>query len=180
LQGLDQRSNVIFIGTFTKILFPSLRLGYIVLPPSLVDVFLSFRRGSDLRSSGFDQVVLTDFITEGHFGRHLRRMRNLYAQRLEALVEYGRRYLNGLLEIQDPKAGLYTAAFLQNGMGSREAESIASESGLETRAMDRFTLRPHDPKGLLLGCAAFEVKSIREGIIQLASALGRTRPSRRV
>jgi len=180
LQGLDQRLNVIFIGTFTKILFPSLRLGYIVLPPSLVDVFLSFRRGSDLRSSGFDQVVLTDFITEGHFGRHLRRMRNLYAQRLEALVEYGRRYLNGLLEIQDPKAGLYTAAFLQNGMGSREAESIASESGLETRAMDRFTLRPHDPKGLLLGFAAFEVKSIREGIIQLASALGRTRPSRRV
>jgi GntR family transcriptional regulator / MocR family aminotransferase len=179
LQGLDQGSNVIFVGTFTKILFPSLRLGYIVLPTSLVDVFASFRKGSDFRSSGFDQAVLAEFITEGHLGRHLRRMRNLYARRLEAMVDYGNRYLKGILEIQDPKAGLYTAAFLQNGMASREAESIASERGLETRAMDRFTQRPHDPKGLLLGFAAFEEKAIRTGIIQLAAALGDTRPTHR-
>lgn len=173
LQGLDQSSSVIFIGTFTKLLFPSLRLGYIVLPDSLIDLFVSFRRGSDFRSSGFDQAVLTDFIMEGHFGRHLRRMRNLYAHRLEAMVEYGSRYMKGLLKIQDTKAGLYTVALLQNEMTSREAESIASESGLETRAIDRFTLKRHDPRGLLLGFAAFEEKVIRAGIIQLATALGR-------
>lgn len=179
LQGLDQGSNVIFIGTFTKLLFPSLRLGYIVLPPSLIDVFVSFRKSSDLRSSSIDQAVLTDFITEGHFGRHLRRMRQLYGHRLEAMVEYGRRYLTGILEIQDPKAGLYTAAFLQNGMSSRQAEMIAAEVGVETRAIDRFVLKRHDPKGLLLGFAAFEENAIRAGIIQLAEVLGRKRHSLR-
>lgn len=110
LQGLDRGSNVIFVGTFTKLLFSSLRLGYIVLPASLIDVFVSFRRGADLRSTGFDQAVLCDFIVDGHLERHLRRMRDLYARRLEALGDYGRRYLSGLLELSDVKAGLYTAA----------------------------------------------------------------------
>ena len=178
LQGLDRNSTVIFVGTFTKLLFPALRLGYVVLPQALADVFVSFRRGSDLRASGFDQAVLCDFITEGHFGRHLRRMRNLYACRLEALIDCGRRYLAGLLEIADTRAGLYTAAFLQNGMTSRQAESIAAENGIETRALDRFILTRHDPRGLLLGFAATDEKTIRAGTIQLARALSRQNRSR--
>lgn len=173
LQGLDRNSTVIFVGTFTKLLFPSLRLGYIVLPPSLVDVFVSFRRGSELRSSGLEQAVLCDFIVEGHFGRHLRRMRDLYAQRLEALLHFGRRYMNGLLELSDTKAGLYIAAFLRNGMMSLEAESIATANGIETKAIERFTLKRHDPKGILLGFAAFDEKVIRAGTIRLAAALSR-------
>ena len=116
LQGLDRGSNVIFVGTFTKLLFPALRLGYVVLPPSLVDVFVAFRRGTDFRSSGLDQAVLSDFIAEGHFARHLRRMRGLDAARLEALVHYEWRYLQGILEISNSKAGLYTVAFLTNGI----------------------------------------------------------------
>jgi GntR family transcriptional regulator/MocR family aminotransferase len=178
LQGLDRDSSVIFIGTFTKLLFPSLRLGYVVLPPSLIDVFVSFRRGMDLRSSGIDQAVLCDFIVGGHFGRHLRRTRDLYAHRLEALTNYGRQYLTGLLEMSDTRAGLYTAAFLRNGMTSRQAESIAAAHGLETRALDRFTLKRHDPKGLLLGFAAFDEKAIRAGVVQLAAALSCRRESR--
>jgi GntR family transcriptional regulator/MocR family aminotransferase len=171
LQGLDRSSSVIFLGTFTKLLFPSLRLGYIVLPCSLVDTFTAFRRGTDLRSSGLDQATLCDFVTDGHFGRHLRRMRDLYAQRLEALIAYGRRYLTGLLEISNTKAGLYTVGFLQNDMSSHQAEKIAAEHNLETRALDRFTLRQYDPKGLLLGFAAFDERSIRSGTVQLAAAL---------
>ncbi len=173
LQGLDRSSSVIFVGTFTKLLFPSLRLGYVILPPSLVDVFVSFRRGTDLRSSSFEQAVLSDFIVGGHFGRHLRRMRNLYSGRLQALMHYGRRYLAGVLDLADTTAGLYTAAFLQNGMTSRQAESIAAQHGLETRALDRFTLKRPDPKGLLLGFAAFDEKAIRAGVVQLATALSR-------
>jgi len=172
LQCLDRSSSVIFVGTFTKLLFPSLRLGYLVLPPSLVDVFVAFRRGTDLRSSSLEQAVLCDFMVEGHFGRHLRRMRDLYAQRLEALTHYGGRYLRGLLEVSGARAGLYTAAFLHNGMTSRQAESIAAAHGLETRALDRFTLKRNDPKGLLLGFAAFDEKAIRAGVVRLAAALG--------
>ena len=177
LQGLDRGSNVIFIGTFTKLLFPAVRTGYLVLPAALVESFVSFRRGVELRSFNLDQAVLYDFIVDGHFGRHLRRMRELYAQRSEALVEHGRRYLAGLLEVSNTRAGLYTAAFLQNGMASKLAESQAAAHGVETRALDRFTLKCRDPRGLLLGFAAFDDRSIRQGVIQLAAALsGRRKP----
>jgi len=173
LQGLDRGSNVIFVGTFTKLLFPALRIGYLVLPSALLDAFVSFRRGLELRTFGFDQAVLCDFITEGHFGRHLRRMRELYARRSQALSDAGRRHLTGLLEISNTRAGLYTAALLQNGMPSRLAETRAALQGIETAALDRFTLKRPDPRGLLLGFAAFDEKAILRGVVQLAGALSR-------
>ena len=177
LQGLDRGSHVIFVGTFTKLLFPALRTGYLVLPAPLLDSFASFRRGVELRSFAFDQAVLCDFIVEGHFGRHLRRMRELYAARLGALSDYGRRYLTGLLEISSTKAGLYTTALLQNGMTSHQAETRARTHGVETAALDRFTLKCPDPRGLLLGFAAFDPKAIHKGVTQLADALsGRNQP----
>src|SRR5581483_9236008 len=126
MHSLDRNSNVIFIGSFNKLLFPSLRLGYVVLPPSLVDLFSAFRYRTDFHHLSADQAVLCDFIAEGHLGRHLRRMRDLYASRLAALIEGGKRYLKGLLEISDVRAGLYTAAFLKNGMTSRQGEKAAA------------------------------------------------------
>jgi len=173
LQSLDRNSNVIFIGTFNKVLFPSLRLGYVVLPQSLVNFLRAFRIQTDFHSVDLDQAVLCDFIVEGHFGRHLRRMRDLYASRLEALMDGGREYLKGLLEISGIKAGLYTAGFLENGMSSLQAETAAAAHGLETRSLDRFTLRRPDPKGLLLGFAAFDEATIRQGLVRLAAALSR-------
>jgi len=88
-------------------------MGYVVLPPSLVDLFLAFRIRTDFRSLSLDQAVLCDFIVDGHLGRHLRRMRDLYASRLAALIDGGHRYLKGLLAISSIQAGLYTAAFLE-------------------------------------------------------------------
>src|ERR1700676_1951607 len=87
LQGLDSNSRVIYIGTFSKVLFPSLRVGYIVIPSDLVDRFLAIRRVMDLGAPGFFQLVLADFIGEGHFARHIRRMRTLYAERRRVLIE---------------------------------------------------------------------------------------------
>ena len=171
LQGLDRHANVIFVGTFNKVLFSSLRVGYIVLPPPLVDIFQARRRQADFHTLSLDQAVLCDFIVEGHFSRHLRRMRELYACRLAAMIEGGRVYLEGLLRISNVQAGLYTAAFLENGMTSREAEAAATAKGIETRALDRFTLRRKDPKGLLLGFAAHDEKAIRQAMVRLAGAL---------
>ena len=173
LQGLDRNANVIFVGTFNKVLFSSLRLGYIVLPPPLVDIFQARRRQAEFHTLSLDQAVLCDFIVEGHFSRHLRRMRDLYAGRLAALIDGGQKYLKGLLEISNVQAGLYTAGFLQNGMTSRQAEAAATARGIETRALDRFTLRRRDPKGLLLGFAAHDEKTIHQGLVRLAAALGR-------
>ena len=176
MQSLDRNSNVIFIGSFHKLLFPSLRIGYVVLPPSLVDLFLAFRYRTDFHNLSVDQAVLCDFIADGHLGRHLRRMRDLYASRLAALIEGGQRYLKGLLEISDVRAGLYTAAFLMNGMSSRQAEKAAAIHDVEVVAIDRYTLESPDPQGVLLGFAAFEEAALRAGIVNLAAALGRRRP----
>ena len=171
LQSLDNRSNVIFVGSFSKTLFPSLRLGYVVLPTSLVNYFLGFRLRTDLQNSTIDQAVLCEFIEDGHLARHLRRMRNLYAGRLAALIEGGKQHLSGLLELSDVRAGLYTIGFLKNGMASRRAEKLAAQRGIEVLAVDRFTLRRPDPGGLLLGFAAFDETAIRQSLIRLAQAL---------
>jgi GntR family transcriptional regulator / MocR family aminotransferase len=171
LQSLDNHSNVIFIGSFSKTLFPSLRMGYVVLPPSLADYFLSFRYQTDFRNSNLDQAVLCDFIVNGHLARHLRRMRNLYAGRLSALIEGGKQHLGGVLELSNVRAGLYTVGFLKNGMASRQAEKLAAAQGVEVLGLDRFTLRRPDPKGLLLGFAGYDEAMIRDGLIRLAKAL---------
>jgi GntR family transcriptional regulator/MocR family aminotransferase len=178
LQGLDRNGNVIFVGTFNKLLFPSLRVGYAVLPPALVDPFLSLRCGTEMHAAGLEQAILCDFMLEGHLGRHLRRMRELYATRLDALLEGGRRYLRGLLEISPVQAGLYTAAFLRNGMGSHQAETAALGRGIESMGLHRFTLGPQKTNGLLMGFAAFDEAKIRNGLITLASAL-ETKPTLR-
>lgn len=172
LQGLDRNSNVILIGSFNKLLYPWLRIGYLILPPALVDIFVALRYRTDFHNLNIDQVVLCDFIADGHLGRHLRRMRDLYAGRLEALRDGGRKYLKGLLEISDVRAGLYTAAFLTNGMTSAEAEKAAAVRRVEAMAIDRYTLTASDPKGVLLGFSEFDEKAIRAGVIELAKALG--------
>ena len=170
LQSLDNNSNVILIGSFSKTLFPSLRLGYVVLPPSLVDYFLAFRYRTDFRNTNFDQAVLCDFIVDGHLARHMRRMRDLYGSRLSALIEGGKRYLSGLLEISNVRAGLYTIGFLKNGMTSRQAEKAAAAQDIEVLDVDRYTLKRPDPKGVLLGFAAYPETAIRQGLVQLAKA----------
>lgn len=171
LQSLDQSSSVILIGSFSKLLFPSLRLGYVVLPPSLADLFVAFRYRTDFRSVHLDQAVLFDFIAGGHLGRHLRRMRDLYASRLAALIDGGRKYLSGFLEISRIQAGLYTAAFLKNGMSSRAAEAAAAAHGIEVMALDRFTFDRPDPGGVLLGFAGFDEGAIHNGLAALGVAL---------
>ena len=179
LQGLDESSNVILVGSFSKLLFPSVRIGYIVLPPALADYFLAFRYRTDFRNVNFDQAVLCDFITEGHLVRHLRRMRDLYAARFAALLEGGKRYLEGQLSLSECRAGLYTVGFLENGMTSWEAEKLATAGGIQVSALDRYTLKQPDPNGLLLGFAAFDETSIRTGLLTLSAALDRKRPKNR-
>lgn len=171
LQSLDNHSSVIFIGSFSKTMFPALRVGYVVLPAPLIEFFLGFRHRTDFRNSSFDQAVLCDFIADGHLARHLRRMRNLYAERLATLMGATRQHLGGLLEISDVRAGLYTIGYLKNGMTSRLAEKLAAAQGVEVLAVDRYTLKRPDPNALLLGFGGFDKVAIRQGIIRLAKAL---------
>ena len=115
--------------------------------------------------------MLCDFIVYGHFARHLRRMRNLYAERIATLVDGARQHLSGLLEISNVRAGLYTIGYLKNEMTSRQAEKLAGAQGIEVLAVDRLTVRSPDPNALLLGFGGFDKLAIRQGLIRLAKAL---------
>ena len=179
LQGLDKSNSVIFLGSFSKVLFPSLRLGYVVLPPTLMDRVLALRVGVDLCPSTLNQAVLCDFMAEGHLGRHVRRMREMYTARLAALHDGARRYLSGLIEISPVRAGLNTAGFLQNGMTSQQAESCAANQGIEAMGFNRFKLSTTRVEGLLIGFAAFSEREIGRGVVSLAAALEHGSPKSR-
>lgn len=179
LQSVDRRGTVIYVGTFTKMLFNALRLGFMVLPEQLVDSFARARSIDDRHPPTLDQATLTDFIVDGHFGRHVRRMRQAYAERLEVLLESSDRALGGLLEVQRAGAGMRTIGWLTNARSDRPAAESALAHGLEVVPLSAFAedvaLRP----GLVLGFASVPPAEIRRGVAVLARALsGRSLPLR--
>jgi GntR family transcriptional regulator / MocR family aminotransferase len=171
LQGLDTSGRVIYIGTFSKVLFPALRIGYMVVPPDLVDGFVSARTMIDLHTPTLGQVILTDFLDEGHFGRHIRRMRELYAGRQAALVSAVDQELKGLLEVSSNEAGMYLIGWLLHDQDDQKASEIAAAYGIEAPPLSTFRIEPGDSQGLLLGYTAFSEDEIRIGVQQLAEAL---------
>ena len=171
LQGLDPSSQVLFFGTFNKVLFPSLRIGYLVLPPDLVPHFNAAISVTRRHAPLLDQIVLCDFITEGHFGRHLRRMRQIYAERLSVLLESARERLAGLLEISGIEAGLQTSAWLARGITGAAAAKAAAARGVDVVPLDRHSRLPVEREGLQLGFATVDAREIRRGVRELAAAL---------
>ena len=171
LQGLDRHGLVMFTGSFSKVLFPSLRLGYLVLPPDLVDYVSTTLSVTNRHAPLLEQAVLCDFITEGHFGRHLRRMREVYAERLSVLLECARHSLTGLLEISGVEAGLQTVAWLPSGLDSELVAAVAAEREVEVTPLGRYSQGRMEREGLHLGFAAVDPKEIRRGVRELAIAL---------
>lgn len=171
LQGLDRDGRVIYLGTFSKVLLPSLRLGYLVVPPDLVDAFAAARALVDRHSPLVEQAVLADFINDGHFAHHVRRMRLLYAERQATLVEAASRELSGLLDVRPADAGLHLIGWLPEGVDDVAAASLADARDVETIPLSRYYLQPAPRGGLVLGYAALNEEQIREGVSQLAQAL---------
>ena len=111
---------------------------------------------------------MADFIEQGALWRHLRRMPDIYGERLGVLHDSCSKHLKGLVELSHVQAGLFSTAFLRNGMTSRQAEEAAAARGLESMGLDRFSLQGKDHKGLFLGFAAFDEKSTQHAVISLA------------
>ena len=130
LQGLDANDRVIYIGTFSKVLFPSLRLGYIVVPSQLLDRFLIVRRAMDICSPSFYQDVLADFIEEGHFARHVRRMRTLYRQRRSALVDSLHKEFGSRIEVLGSEAGMHLTVAFSEKVNDLDVARRAARHGL--------------------------------------------------
>jgi GntR family transcriptional regulator/MocR family aminotransferase len=181
LQGLDCTGQVIFAGSLSKVLFPALRLGYIVVAPDLVDRFCAAKSVATSHSSLLEQAVLCDFIHEGHFGRHIRRMRGIYSERLQVLLDESQKRLKGLLEIPAVEAGLQTVGWLCNGMSGETAAKAIAKRGVEvvplsqySRASSKCVWPPQERnwrEGLQLGFAAIDAKEISRGVKELAIAL---------
>jgi GntR family transcriptional regulator/MocR family aminotransferase len=171
LQGFDRNGLVIFAGSFSKVLFPSLRLGYLVIPPDLPEFFAAAISLTTRHAPLPEQAVLCDFITEGHFGRHLRRMREVYAQRLSVLLESAREKLAGLLEISEIEAGLQTVGWLPEGIDAESATRAAAARGVEVFPLSRYSQGRIAREGLQLGFAAVDPREIRRGVQELAAAL---------
>jgi GntR family transcriptional regulator/MocR family aminotransferase len=171
LQGLDRQGLVLFAGSFSKVLFPALRIGYLVLPSDLVDSFAAAKSVLNRHAPPFEQTVLCDFMVEGHFERHLRRMREVYAERLSTLFEAARRKLAGLLQLSDVEAGLQTVGWLQRGIDSKAARRAAALRKVEVIPLRVYSRMPIERQGLQLGFAAVNPQEIKRGVHQLAVAL---------
>jgi GntR family transcriptional regulator/MocR family aminotransferase len=168
LQGLDEAESVIYIGTFSKVLFPSLRLGYAIVPPPLVKAFVAMRRAINYSVPYLEQAALADFIREGHFTRHIRRMRTLYAERRAELVSAAS---DLPLDIYAPATGMYLVGWLPEGVDDRAAARRAREQQVLVLPISMFAIEAAVRGGLVLGYAASTPHEIREGARRLGQAL---------
>lgn len=173
LQGIDTRGRVIFTGSFNKLLFPSLRLGYLVVPPSLVDPLAALRSVMGLHTPLLDQAVLCDFITDGHLFRHLRRMRRIYASRRSALVDAVDRHLRGALALSATEAGLQVPGRLLVPLDSRSVADAAASNDVLVSPLAWYARRYDQVDGLVLGFAAVDEREIRSGVTRLAQTFER-------
>lgn len=170
LQGLDDRGCVLYVGTFSKVTFPAMRLGYVVVPETLIDVFQAVRLFMDFSSPVLEQMVMADFIADGHFERHIRRMRTLYQERQRLLVGCAAASLGGLLEMTPSDAGMTLVGWLPDGVRDEDATAAAQSHGVDVLPLSRFASQPVRA-GLLLGYAGVREWEIREGVDRLRLAL---------
>jgi len=171
LQGLDPGSHVVYIGTFSKVLFPSLRLGYIVIPPDLIERFIAVRLTMDISPPNFLQLVLADFIQEGHFSRHIRRMRLFYRERSSALLESIRNELDVAVTVVGEQAGLHVSVTLPHGFDDHEVSERAARDGLWLVPLSSSYIERPSPQGFILGFSNIPAAEIPRAVKKLRNIL---------
>jgi GntR family transcriptional regulator/MocR family aminotransferase len=173
LQGLDGGGQVVYLGTFSKVLFPALRLSYVVLPPSLLPPFVQAKGLVDRGAPTLTQAAVADFITEGHFERHLRRLRRAYGRRRRVLVEALETYLPGKVRYSQEEAGLHVMLYLDADCDEDKVVAQAAEAGVGVYAGAPYHLQEPAPPSILLGFSGLSEAEISEGVRRLAEAMQR-------
>jgi GntR family transcriptional regulator/MocR family aminotransferase len=169
LQGLDSDGRVIYIGTFSKVMFPGLRLGYVVVPKDLVDAFRGVRQLVDAHPSTVAQAALADFVAEGYLAAHVRRMRALYEKRQAALVAALRERTGGHLAVAPDDCGMHLIGYLDDAVDDVALSRAAADRGVVATALSRLYLDAPPKKGLMLGYAGIAEPAMRRA----AATLGR-------
>jgi len=171
LQGMDRHSRVIYVGTFSKTLFPSLRVGYMVVPSDLVDRFIAVRQMMDINPPHLYQAVLTDFIREGHFARHIRRTRMLYHQRRNALINALSEHLRRRVKVIGAEAGHHLVVKLARGISDKNVALRAAEQKLWLWPLSSYYLQSNAPQGFILGFGSTPTREIARAVCQLGLVL---------
>ena len=187
LKSVDTTDRVIYVGTFSKTLFPALRLGYFVAPPPLVDSFHSIVGAIGQGVPSHPQAVVAEFMAEGHFATHIRRMRRIYAERHQVLLDASREHLGGVLEVMPANAGLHTIGHLVAPLSASEVADSAAQRDITVAPVERFCIEPVPVNALVLGFSGVPPADIVAGVRVLAEVLernparrhGRDRPARR-
>jgi GntR family transcriptional regulator/MocR family aminotransferase len=169
LQGLDADERVIYVGTLNKALFPGLRIGYAVVPPALLPAFVSARYLMDRQPPSLHQAVVAEFMQQGHFAAHIRRMRQMYREQRDALAETLARRAGGRLKVDVPDQGMHLVAYLEDGANDLAIEAAAQRAGIVVRAISRFYRAAPARPGLMLGFSGFP----RQLIVPAAARLAR-------
>jgi GntR family transcriptional regulator/MocR family aminotransferase len=169
LQGLDDSEQVIYVGTFNKALFPGLRIGYAVVPRAQLEAFVTARYLIDRQPATMLQAVASEFMSQGHFAAHIRRMRQLYREQRDALAATLERRAAGKLEIALPDQGMHLIAYLKGSASDLAVEAAARRSGIVVRAISRFYRSARPRSGLMLGFSGFPRQLIVPAAAKLAA-----------
>jgi GntR family transcriptional regulator / MocR family aminotransferase len=167
LQGLDGNGRVIYIGTFSKVMFPSMRLGYLVIPVDVIERFAAMRQVMDICPTHITQAVMSDFIREGHFARHVRRMRPIYAERRRVLIAELERQLGDNVTIIGDQAGMHLAIFLAPGRDDRKIAATAARQSLWLSALSSSYVGKTPRHGFVLGFGNSKAKDISQAVRHL-------------
>jgi GntR family transcriptional regulator/MocR family aminotransferase len=173
LQSLDQNDRVIYIGNFSKTIVPSLRIGYLVLPPALVEDFKKVRAAMSRQPPGVDQAILAEFIREGHLERHIRATLRVYQERQEALIQTLKEEASGLLETSPTRTGMYLIAWLNPGVDDSAVAKAAAADGVDVIPLSAFSLVQTRRRGIVLGYSGYDVNRIRSAAKRLSTVLSR-------
>ncbi len=170
VQGLDPHDRTIYIGTFTKSLFPGLRIGYVILPPHLVKPMTVARTLLDGHTASMAQLTLARFMEGGHFGAHVRTMRGIYADRLDVLVKLVGKHLHDFVEPRVPIGGLQMPCLLTGGLQERAAIDAARRVGIELLGLSGLHASGDGRAGFLMGFAAYTPTELEAAVLRLAQA----------
>ncbi len=173
LQGMDSHDRVIYIGTFSKVLFPTVRVGYLVVPPSLFSRFVEARKALDLISPTLYQLALAEFLGGGQFVRHVRKMRGVYRRRRDALLTGLARHCGDRLTLHNADAGLHIAVLLADGLDDADVVERMAGRGLTATALSTCYAGPAKRSGLLLGFGGSTERRLIEATRVLGEVLGR-------